>query len=51
LAVGLPLDLGSKSNNSKRVRRTLDRPIAIQCRGENGNKNSSRVCLSKIPLS
>ena len=45
LAVGLPLDLGSNSHNSKRVRRTLDRPIAIQCRGDFGKMNS-RVCLS-----
>jgi hypothetical protein len=38
--VGLPLDLGSNSHNSKRVRKRLDRAIAIQCRGDIGNKDS-----------
>ncbi len=52
LAVGLPLDLGSDSSNSRRVRKTLDRPIAIQCRGDIGDKgHPSRVSLSDLHLS
>jgi hypothetical protein len=47
LAVGLRLDLGSQSHNSKRVRKTLDTPIAVQCLGDTGDKNLlSRVRLS-----
>ncbi|CAA7263384.1 unnamed protein product [Cyclocybe aegerita] len=43
LAVGLQLDLGSNSYGAKRVRKTLDRPIAIQCQGDIGNENSSSM--------
>ncbi|KAJ3501236.1 hypothetical protein NLJ89_g9431 [Agrocybe chaxingu] len=43
LAVGLQLDLGSNSYGAKRVRKTLDRPIAIQCRGDIGNETSSSM--------
>lgn len=50
LAVGFQLNLGSDSHNAKRVRKTLDRPIAIQCQADIGNENlnvSSRVRFSK----
>lgn len=41
LAIGFRLDLGNDSHSAKKVRKTLGRPIAIQCREDARNDKGS----------